>query len=52
MGKQVITRVYQVIKRDGRIVSFDISKIAIVNSTYHRHPSQRLLSAVGKLPLG
>ena len=29
MGKQVITRVYQVIKRDGRIVSFDISKIAI-----------------------
>ena len=28
MGKQVITRVYQVIKRDGRIVSFDISKIA------------------------
>ena len=29
MGKQVITRVYQVIKRDDRIVSFDISKIAI-----------------------
>ena len=29
MGKQVIPRVYQVIKRDGRIVSFDISKIAI-----------------------
>jgi len=29
MGKQVITRVYQVIKRDSRIVSFDISKIAI-----------------------
>lgn len=29
MGKQVITRVYQVIKRDGRIVGFDISKIAI-----------------------
>lgn len=25
----MITRVYQVIKRDGRIVSFDISKIAI-----------------------
>jgi len=29
MGKLVITRVYQVIKRDDRIVSFDISKIAI-----------------------
>lgn len=29
MGKQVITRVYQVIKRNDRIVSFDISKIAI-----------------------
>ncbi len=25
----MITRVYQVIKRDGRIVSFDISKIAV-----------------------